>query len=598
MLLPHKNTSVFVKLAMMFLLLGLCPLLLISNILLNKYSDNLQSSILDNTVQTTLYAAKNLQDVIDEFNTITKHMYSYSSTDYHYLHELLTDDSLSESERSAKMDIYLKNILYMNPYIESVYFTDAENNIYYNMRSIQRGVNYQNLFIHLNNFSWHSNSELKILPTHSADYYYDSDLSVITFARKYMDTSTIESAATRTLGTIFIDVSAEQLASLLDEVREPQSQNLYVFDYQEKSLIYSTPEPSAETETEFIELLDDIENDFGSIRTAENYTMYRKVPNSSWVVMTKVLDKDVVQSYQALKNYTVLVLTVTSLLLCILYLCFSRKTSRPVTQLKETMLQIQNGNLDARAEISSQDEFGVISEGLNKMAENLKNYINKIYVTGIQQKEAELKALKLQIQPHYLYNTLEVIKMNSLEHDDPTSAGMLNSLSRQLRYLTNTAKEEVFLRDELDNIQNYFYIIHIRYERKFKLEINVPEHLYPLQVMKLILQPAVENAVIHGLLPKNTGGQISITASVRDKCLEISVLDNGIGMDKEKTEYLTQRLQKAELDQNNEDGDISIGLVNVSGRIKLKYGVHYGVSITSFLNIGTNITYRLPILSP
>lgn len=582
----------------MFLILGLCPLLLISNILLNKYSDNFQSSILDNTIQTTLYATKNLQDVIDEFNTITKHVYSYSSTDYHYLRELLTDDSLSKSERSAQMDIYLKNILYMNPYIESVYFTDTKNNVYYNMRGIQRGVNHQNLSGHFDSFSWRSNSELKILPTHAANYYYDSDLSVITFARKYMDTSTIESASTRTLGTIFIDVNTKQLASLLDEAGEPQNQNLYVFDYQEKNLIYSTAGSSGGSETEFTELLDDIKHDFGSIKTGENYTMYRKVPESNWVVITKVLDKDVVQSYRALKNYTFLVLTVASLLLCFLYIFFSRKTSRPVTQLKETMIQIQNGNLDARAEIRSGDEFGVISEGLNKMAENLKNYINKIYVAEIQQKEAELKALKLQIQPHYLYNTLEVIKMNSLEHDDTTSVCMLNSLSKQLRYLTNTSKEEVCLRDELDNIKNYFYIIHIRYERKFKLEINVSEQLYSLPVMKLILQPAVENAVIHGLLPKKVSGQISITASIRDNYLEISVLDNGVGMDKEKTEQWNRRLQKAELHQNSEDGDISIGLVNVSGRIKIKYGMNYNISITSFLNIGTNITYRLPILSP
>ena len=83
MLLPKKNTSIFVKLALMFFLLGLCPLLLISNILLNKYADNLQSSILDNTIQTTLYTAKNLQDITEEFDTITRHIYSYSSNDYH-----------------------------------------------------------------------------------------------------------------------------------------------------------------------------------------------------------------------------------------------------------------------------------------------------------------------------------------------------------------------------------------------------------------------------------------------------------------------------------------------------------------------------------
>lgn len=259
------------------------------------------------------------------------------------------------------------------------------------------------------------------------------------------------------------------------------------------------------------------------------------------------------------------------------------------------MQQIQNGNLNARSDINTHDEFSVISEGLNKMAENLNDYINKIYVAEIQQKEAELNALKLQIQPHYLYNTLEVIKMNALENDDSITAGMLNSLSRQLRYLTNTTKEEVTLQEELDNIQNYFYIIRIRYERKFKLEIKVPEELCSLRVMKLILQPAVENSVKHGLLPKNSMGQISISAAVSNDHLEITILDNGIGIDQDAADRLNQELQSAEHIRDNTEGNISIGLVNVSSRIKLKYGDNYGLSLKSFPNIGTSITYRLPI---
>ena len=186
--------------------------------------------------------------------------------------------------------------------------------------------------------------------------------------------------------------------------------------------------------------------------------------------------------------------------------------------------------------------------------------------------------------------------MTAITNDDNVTAEMIDSLSGQLKYLIGNARDMVTLQAEIDSIRNYFKIIRIRYENRFELEINIEENLLGLEVPQLIIQPVVENAVKYGLKPKSGTGVIAVNAREEDGCLEITVMDNGVGMEPERLKTVQERLESPETVKHPKSKRASLGLKNVYDRIKLMFGDTYGLEISSFENIGTMVKYRLPII--
>lgn len=259
------------------------------------------------------------------------------------------------------------------------------------------------------------------------------------------------------------------------------------------------------------------------------------------------------------------------------------------------MNEIQSGNLKARVETGRMDEIGSLAAGLNRMAGELDEYIQRVYVSELRQRETELDMLKTQIQPHYLYNTLEVIRMHAVTNDDPETAEMVESLSRQLRYLIGKTGDLVTLHQEAGNITEYFRLLKIRYEGRFSLETDIPEEAEDLYIMKLSLQPVVENAVKHGLIPKSGEGIVQISASVQENFLEVTVMDDGVGMDEDTLRNLQQSLDSDE-DPRYSDGRTHIGIRNTAERLRKSYGEEYGIRITGVRGFGTVVSLRYPLI--
>ena len=293
------------------------------------------------------------------------------------------------------------------------------------------------------------------------------------------------------------------------------------------------------------------------------------------------------------RQYILTVLLVSSVFLTILYFGFSRKISHPIQRLKQGMEQIEEGDLTTRVEIRSNDEIGILADGLNQMVSQLAVYIDRVYGAEIRQKDAELNALKSQIKPHYLYNTLDIIRMTAIKHSDREAAEMIESLARQLRYLMGEEGELVSLERELANIQDYFQIVRIRYEERISLRVSVPDGLRKINILKLILQPVVENAVKHGFTDKGRTGSVWVSAVLREQCLEMTVMDDGVGMDEETLESMRIHLAEGtKAVREPEQG--GIGLVNVNERIQNHYGFGYGIQVESTKGTGTIIMIRVP----
>jgi two-component system sensor histidine kinase YesM len=272
---------------------------------------------------------------------------------------------------------------------------------------------------------------------------------------------------------------------------------------------------------------------------------------------------------------------------------FSRKLTKPIHNMMDQMGEVENGNFDIELPVESNDEIGVLSERFNRMSKELKNYINQSYVAQIKQTEAELAALKSQIYPHFLYNTLEIIRMTALENDDEQVSKMIEALSVQIHYLIGQVQDMVPLEKELDIVEKYVYLLNCRISEAVSLTINANGNA-KMNVPRLVLQPIVENAYVHGVKTKKGRKSIMIEAVKKEENLELSVMDNGVGMDKETLEQLNALLAGDSPGIKNEYDWQSIGLKNVHDRIRYLYGEEYGIRVTSNVGVGTIVTVILP----
>jgi len=208
---------------------------------------------------------------------------------------------------------------------------------------------------------------------------------------------------------------------------------------------------------------------------------------------------------------------------------------------------------------------------------------------------AELNALKMQIQPHYLYNTLDMIRMSALSQNDAETARLIESLSRQLRYMMGTHQDKVTLRQELDNLQEYSILMSTRSEGRIRIRMEAADCDLGLYIPKLLLQPFVENAVKHGLKDKPDGGTILIEAIRLPDTLQIMIFNDGKPIEPERLNHIRTFLETSPLGAKDEGGIVSIGMKNTYDRIKINCGNEYGFTIDSDETAGVVVTIRLPI---
>ena len=587
--------SLFVKSVAALILIGIVPLLIMGISIYSAYMDSLRQTLLSNMYRSALYVGKNAADLFQEMEETTKYLYNYNITEYDYLYELMEDDTITQARREALMSDVLRDILYMNQHIDHVFFITPGGEQYSVMRPPEVMVKEEEMGrFHEENFL-EGHKQMRLLPTHDTSNYLD--VSDFTVTRNIMNTRTIQSADEQELGTLYIDVSADYFDGIINETDLEDGCRMYVIDRKEKVFVYSQEKENIGTGIGKLEdYLPEMEEDKQYIKADGNYFIYRLIPGTDWLVTEEIPAFNLENSYQEIQTNILIIIGFSVILLMIIYFFYSKMMNKPIRTLKDAMEQIQDGNLDTRVTIKSNDEVGFLAKGLNQMTENLQNHIQQVYIAEIRQRDAEIEALKTQIQPHYLYNTLDVIRMTAITNDDNVTAEMIDSLSGQLKYLIGNARDMVTLQAEIDSIRNYFKIIRIRYENRFELEINIEENLLGLEVPQLIIQPVVENAVKYGLKPKSGTGVIAVNAREEDGCLEITVMDNGVGMEPERLKTVQERLESPETVKHPKSKRASLGLKNVYDRIKLMFGDTYGLEISSFENIGTMVKYRLPII--
>nr|WP_243274472.1 sensor histidine kinase [Enterocloster bolteae] len=308
---------------------------------------------------------------------------------------------------------------------------------------------------------------------------------------------------------------------------------------------------------------------------------------TGWKIYTMVPYSDISAQVQSLNHSILLSIILCNLLILVCLLVVSLAITAPVKKLIEAMREVQQGNFDYRIDNKRSDEMGRLMETFNYMVFKIDMLIKEVYQEKLAQKNAELEALQSQINPHFLYNTLDTINWMLLEKKEYEISGIVVSLGEMMKYAISRSSRTVALREEIRHVSNYLLIQKERMEDKLEYEIDIPHQYESVQVPRLILQPLVENAIIHGI---ETGGKVSIRVYEREEdggCwLEVS--DNGAGMDEEQLKRLRDGTTEMRMDHR------SIGVENVNKRIRLYYGEEFGLTIESRLGEGTVIRFCIP----
>lgn len=283
-----------------------------------------------------------------------------------------------------------------------------------------------------------------------------------------------------------------------------------------------------------------------------------------------------------------------------LLILFIRSFDRRINVLKQAMNKVSKGDFNITENIAGKDEIGEVYRELNITINSIKKLINEVYIHRIneetykrKQKESEFKMLSSQINPHFLYNTLEMIRMKAVINKDTDVANIVKLLSKVMRSSLETTDRPIPLETELDLVKTYLQIQKLRFGDKIGYDIKVESNINDYYVFPLLLQPIVENSVIHGIESKEGKGEITIHLFEIENHLVLKVADNGIGIEETKLKCIMEQLNHSE--EVDDTATNRIGLFNVHQRIKLHYGDRYGVHIESNKNKGTAVTLYLPI---
>jgi two-component system sensor histidine kinase YesM len=308
---------------------------------------------------------------------------------------------------------------------------------------------------------------------------------------------------------------------------------------------------------------------------------FNQMESTGWISYIEIPVEDALQDLNSLRMYSTLFLIVMLLVSILLAYVMSVFITKPISQMKKAMKLMERGNFHVHVPEHGRDEFGHLIRTFNHMNGRIQTLIEENYASRLREKDAELMALNLQLNPHFLYNTLTTLYWIAVENNQQEMSLIIHNLADMLQTSTRNKKETWALRTDLDWLNKYIYIMSSRFENLFHVQIDVGEELQDMEVPKLFLQPFVENAIIHGLAEKEQDGTIEIKGWSDGRTVFFSVVDNGSGIDKEQIDKLKTGKVR------------STGMPNVEKRIKLLYGSEYGLDIHSSEGNGTTILIRM-----
>jgi two-component system sensor histidine kinase YesM len=564
------------KLTVLFIGLISIPILIIGSFTYYKYSKNVEQDAQAYTYQLVEQIRLNLDRYFKEVDRLTlapmydpevlsilkKRTGPYSSG-VNYVNV----------EEAQKINLFLSSMEFDRSEIESINIFGLDGSLFNSKEATM--LNY---WIKEQE-QWMKEAELNegaltILPPHTVYYYAKAPRRVVSLSRLIRDPYTFQ-----TLGVIKVDLTQQGLEKIFSSASFGEGSFLYIQN-QTGAFIY--PE----------------ERQLQHATKREDQYIASSVhsKNTNLTISGYIHKDNLKKEARKLMRFTLYISIIALSSAFLAAIVLSNRQVKPIRHLQSRMALVQKGFFNVQARITSYDEIGELTAGFNKMVNEIKRLLQEVYETRIREREVELSALQSQMNPHFLYNTLETINAMAVKAHALELSGVVSNLGTMLRYTVNNRQTMVWLQDEVTFVESYMQIQEMRLGSRFRSEIYVGASLEHALVPKLILQPLVENAIEHGLAESEEGITVRLTARLEGDDLTLAVEDNGRGMTPEKLQQVMDGMYGRHVEQPDyrAGSNRGYGLRNVHQRIRLLFGESYGVDIRPGEERGVRISIRIP----
>jgi len=402
-----------------------------------------------------------------------------------------------------------------------------------------------------------------------------------------------------TKGFIMISINLDKLKEIYRSMLEIDQSTLILLDENGLPIFYDTNKPTDPGFNGVSDILDSIpEKALNDGEGTEIFTYNGKqllltfapLKNVSWKLVNIVPLQNFAVNVQFIPVIVIIVL-VFALFLGFYFTTFtSSMLIKPIKNLLASMTRVKQGNFKETVRVKYNDEVGELCLHYNDMIANINRLLNQVYTLEIEEKIAELKALQAQINPHFLYNTLDTIYWKAVSGDNKSVQEMIHALSKLFRLALNVGKDFLYVRQERELISYYLLLQEKRYKNKLVYNLDFSPNILYYQIPKLILQPFVENAIVHGIETEDKPTNVDILGFMDDERLHFIIRDNGKGMPQE----VLDKLLNPQIDANSTPDRGGYGIKNVINRLSIYYGSKYSIDIKSELGKGTEIDIFIP----
>lgn len=331
--------------------------------------------------------------------------------------------------------------------------------------------------------------------------------------------------------------------------------------------------------------------------------LYKQSSYTGWITAGVFSIQNALREVSFINLYAIIVGSITVLLAILLSIVFASSIAHPVEKLRSLMKKAETGDFSIRFTDVRKDEIGQLGHSFNTMIEKISNLIDQVYKEQQRKREIELRVLQEQIKPHFLYNTLDTIQWMAQENNAKDIVKMISALTQLFRLGLSNGQDMIPLREECKHMESYLFIQKVRYEDKFDYHILIPPEIEQLRVLRVILQPLVENSLYHGIKERRGKGHINVSAHIDGRDLIFMIEDDGVGIAPDRLAKLQEELHAASSldDHNNHEkekgGKMGFGARNVHARIYLAFGAPYGITYYSTPGAGTKVVLRHPIVT-
>ncbi|HEX2945934.1 MAG TPA: sensor histidine kinase [Clostridia bacterium] len=388
-----------------------------------------------------------------------------------------------------------------------------------------------------------------------------------------------------------VDMNSSKIEQLCSQVSLGKRGYIYIVD-QAGNIIYHPQQQIIYAGLKIENIADALSKNSGSyfddFQGERRIMTIKNISFTNWKMVGISYVDELVPNKRNLSNFVIFILFFGIAFEILASMFISSKITQPIKRLERQMKRVENGDFDINLEVNGEDEVKRLSKAFNLMVSRIRQLMNQIISEQEAKRKSEFKALQAQINPHFLYNTLDsIVWMNENKNYEGVTI-MVSALAKLFRVSISKGSEIINVSDEIDHAASYLTIQKIRYKDKFNFQIEAqPEVLYQ-KTLKLVLQPIIENAIYHGISQLQEKGEIKIAVAIEDGNIVYRVTDNGYGI---KPEVLKTILDREPASARGG----GVGLKNVNERIKLCYGIEYGLEIVSELDVGTTAIIRIPL---